>query len=805
MRTLLLTTSLLVPMLGFSAQANDLLEPRAEWNWRLGSDRSLMMGEMWFPFAQDADSVLYGDIRLMQDDNSNREFNFGAGYRDITQMDWGNGTSSKGVAGVNAWFDRRITDRGSRFHQLTFGGEWLGEVFDFRLNGYVPLSNEQEYIIPNANPRGPELAGTGIFVDTNGKIVEEPQYGVDFEAGYELGAFSETVKEYTDSFRVYGGGYYFDGDLTDEVAGWRGRIETDITPNIQLGTSFQDDNVRGSQGFLELTVRFPFDAKKSFRKQGLRARLDESPERDIDIVTNETVISSGERVPVLNTATGQIQKVIHVDNSKVAAGDGTKESPFNSLAAAEGTADAQDIIYVNAGTGDATNQNQGITLNQTGQQLIGSGINFLFDNSKFTTANNLTLNPNSLVIAPATTAPIIGNINAGQDGVTITADNITVAGLTVNNANTGRDGIVVRANGAGASAQNITIQNVTAQNNRMGVYIHGADNGAVSAKVQNTATTTNSQHGIAVYDDTNGTFEVDLGGGSMGSTGNNILAANTLEDLAIDYDGRALAAQNNWWGQATGPDTDTPDIGIRPQIYYGAPINDDLAIHLTFDNEWTTNTTAFDRSGQDNHGTLRGGLTLAGQIAGENGEGFIFDGNGEQVRITTNNGLVDRTQLTVLANFKDPTPDATLVSKVSTDYTLQVVSGRFRAMFVPEGIPINPSQNVVGNNVNNGQWNQIVSTWENGESSLYENGSFASSLNLAIETRIRSLGAYTDIGMYRFNAEACPAQCREFGSTPSIDDVRIYNRALTAPEISELYRMNTSSSVNTTNFLTAAP
>lgn len=38
-----------------------------------------------------------------------------------------------------------------------------------------------------------------------------------------------------------------------------------------------------------------------------------------------------------------------------------------------------------------------------------------------------------------------------------------------------------------------------------------------------------------------------------------------------------------------------------------------------------------------------------------------------------------------------------------------------------------------------------------------------------------------------------------------IDDTRIYNRALDPTEISELYRMDTSSTVNTSNFLAAAP
>ena len=39
----------------------------------------------------------------------------------------------------------------------------------------------------------------------------------------------------------------------------------------------------------------------------------------------------------------------------------------------------------------------------------------------------------------------------------------------------------------------------------------------------------------------------------------------------------------------------------------------------------------------------------------------------------------------------------------------------------------------------------------------------------------------------------------------SLDEVRIYSRVLSASEISELYRMDTTSTVNTTGFLSAAP
>ena len=763
------------------------LQARGEMNWRLGSERSILMSEFWVPIAQAQDSVLYGDLRLMGDDRDNREGNIGLGYRRILP-------GGKALAGGHLWFDRRLTDRGSMFHQITGGAELLSEDFDLRANGYLPLSGKKEYTVTTVNPQGPALAGTGLFVDTNGRLLEEPQYGLDLELGWRV----PYLEGFTDSVRLYGGGYHFDGDHTENVTGWRARFAADITPDIQVGARFQRDAARGSQGFLEATIRFPFGQKKSFRKEGLRARLDESPERDIDIVTGAQVTDTGARVPVINASTGAAQEVLHVDNTAAGGGDGSAENPFNTLADAQAAASAQTIIYVKAGDGTTTNQDQGIVLDKTGQQLIGAGANFLYDSGRFRTANGIS--PTSILIAAATSAPKITNVNALSDGVRITANDVTVAGITVDGAT--RDGIVVEADGAAASAIGVSIQNVSALNNRFGIYVHGANGGSVSAKVQGAVTSTNSQHGVAVYDDTAGTFTADLGGGALGSSGGNVLAGNTLEDLAVELDGGTLMAQNNWWGQASGPDTDDPSVGIAPQIYYGAPINDGLVGHWTFDTEWTTNTTAYDRSGQGNDGTLQGGLSLADQVAGVNRQALDFDGVDDYINLFNAAAITDDTTLTLFSKVNTVAADAYLVNRSSTYYSLRVKSNKAYAKFVPSSFPGNPTitQIFSPENINTGSWQQVSATWDNGNSELYVNQNSRGTSVAPVATL--KLDVQINLGGYVWGA--CPPNCTGF-LDGRIDDTRIYNRALLPSEISELYRMDTSSAVNTSGFLTAAP
>lgn len=442
----------LCSFVAYPVLADEAVQARGEVNVRLGDERSITMTEIWAPIAQDNDAVLYGDVRFMGDDADNREGNIGIGYRKIVD----DPVLGNGIAGVHGWVDRRLSARGNTFYQATGGVEWLGDDIDLRGNVYVPLSGGEEYATPNVGASAPYMAGTGIYVDTVGQVVEEAQTGVDIEAGTNV----SMLDDYTDSARIYAGVYAFDGANTDKVAGFRTRLAVDVTENVQVGARFQNDHERGPQGFVEATLRFPFDQKKSYRKEGLRARLDESPERDIDIVTAEGV-DSGIGKPALNTVTGVEQQVIHVDNTAAAGGDGSAEHPYNTLAAAESVASEYSIIYVHRGTGGPTGQSNGITLNKTGQQLIGSGTDFIWDAGRFQIGDSRQSRPDALVIKPAGAAPMITNA-AGLTGVTLAADKTVVAGITVDGA--GLHGIHA-LNDTGETWEHVEIRDVETRNN----------------------------------------------------------------------------------------------------------------------------------------------------------------------------------------------------------------------------------------------------------------------------------------------------------------------------------------------------
>lgn len=483
---------LAVPLSSSAVAAGDgVLQARAEANWRYGQERSILMSEFWVPIAQNSadGSVLYGDVRMMGDDHDNREFNIGVGYRKMVRA----ALVGEGIAGAHLWFDHRLTDRGSRFNQVTAGLEWLGDRVDVRLNGYLPLNDSNTFTQANPNASAPGFAGNGIVVNTDQTVVEESLPGLDLEFGLRV----PFMDSRTDSTRAYVGGYHFEGDRSADVSGWRARFVSDVTSDIQVGARFQRDGARGSQGFLEATVRFPLNQKKSYRTHGLRARLDESPERDIDIVSNEAFTDDGNNKALLNAATGAVQAVIHVDNTAAGGGDGSAETPFNTLAAAEGAAGTDDLIYVHRGDGTTAGQAGGITLNDTGQMLIGAGSALTFNGDRFATSNGNAIAATTIIPADPLGAPVI--TNGGGNGVDVAADRILLSGFTVDGS---ADRGVSVYNNSATTWDSVTIENVTSQNNAsygIRVQADGAGSAITEAVLANNFADTNGNAGFLAY------------------------------------------------------------------------------------------------------------------------------------------------------------------------------------------------------------------------------------------------------------------------------------------------------------------
>jgi hypothetical protein len=174
-----------------------------------------------------------------------------------------------------------------------------------------------------------------------------------------------------------------------------------------------------------------------------------------------------EKSNAINPATGDPYTVWFVNN--LSHSQGTFESPFNTLAAAENASGPNDIIYVFPGDGTATGMNSGIIL-KSGQQFLGAGINQKIS----TTQSKIT------IPAQASGLPIVSNTNDPLGlGVQLVASNNVVSGFNLKDT----QGTTVGALSSGAlsvmGGSHYTIKNNTLSTLGQGSCINiygGGDN-----------------------------------------------------------------------------------------------------------------------------------------------------------------------------------------------------------------------------------------------------------------------------------------------------------------------------------------
>src|SRR3989338_244988 len=185
----------------------------------------------------------------------------------------------------------------------------------------------------------------------------------------------------------------------------------------------------------------------------------------------------------------------------------------------------------------------------------------------------------------------------------------------------------------------------------------------------------------------------------------------------------------------------------RPPNYIS--LKSGLVGYWTFDGKDLNTGAAMDASGQGNHGALVNMSTSTSRVPGKLGQGLKFDGVDDWVNV----------------------PDIILGNAESSD--LRVVGGKAYFQYYTGSFQI-----LTGNtSINNGQWHQVVGTGNGTLNSIYVDGvndgelSTTGTPNIKIEALASRDDTYS------------PSQ----GYTGLLDDVRIYNRALEASEIAELY------------------
>lgn len=186
-------------------------------------------------------------------------------------------------------------------------------------------------------------------------------------------------------------------------------------------------------------------------------------------------------------------------------------------------------------------------------------------------------------------------------------------------------------------------------------------------------------------------------------------------------------------------------------------------------------TTVYDRSGNGNNGTLTNGPTPA---IGKMGQALRFDGVNDYVNISPNTAIPSSGPVTVSAwiNYTPGTGNnLNWFKKGTTDGYGLYIDNISRLCVITYGV-INWCPGI---GIASDTWHHIVFTFDGTAQSVYEDGIFIASTNNGYNT---ATGNNATIGTNFTGTEAGYFKGK-------IDEVRVYNRALSATEITALYNL----------------
>jgi hypothetical protein len=216
-------------------------------------------------------------------------------------------------------------------------------------------------------------------------------------------------------------------------------------------------------------------------------------------------------------------------------------------------------------------------------------------------------------------------------------------------------------------------------------------------------------------------------------------------------------------------------------------LNADLIGWWTFDGDALTSATATDMSGNGNNGTLVGSPT---PVIGKVGQALKFNNQGINL---TDTGLIATSSFTVTAWIKastDVSDYRTIIDKTisvnNRNYWLEldVTTGNLSLRTSFNGTA---SAFTTSSALNDNRWHHVTASYDGSHIYMYVDGTLV--LNTATTGSIDSAsGMVASIGYEKFN------NSRWFSG--SLDDVRIYNRALSATEVQQLYNATAGTHTN---------
>ena len=212
----------------------------------------------------------------------------------------------------------------------------------------------------------------------------------------------------------------------------------------------------------------------------------------------------------------------------------------------------------------------------------------------------------------------------------------------------------------------------------------------------------------------------------------------------------------------------------------GSSLASGLVGHWTFDGGDITRNQIVDRSSQGNHGGFIGGATSSATTIGKLGQGLNFDGTDDYVRVS------DSTSLDILSSYTQAAwvkltalpaggNVATIASNGSASYYMVLANNELSCGF-------SAAHTTAAENLTTGVWYHV-----------------ACAFDTVANTMTNYINGVQELQEGETGDPSNPASEHTIGRFPSgiqhtngvIDDVRVYNRALSPAAVKQLYQLGT--------------
>ena len=389
---------------------------------------------------------------------------------------------------LSAWYDYdgdKRTGFTHDFHQVGASAQIKTRKWDVIGNGYFPVGI-QEYAFGSA---------TNSFVGNS--IVVIPGVDAALE-GFDVTLRSRPERLAFVNGTIDLGGYHYSAEAVNAFAGGRVRLGFQLPRGFIVNAEVNHDERFDTTGVVSVGWLFGANASgHGHEYSGIG--------RDLEMtVRNDHIVRFNQDFEVaLDPETGAAYNVVHVDNeADPLFADGSAETPYADLLAAQNGSVEGDVILVNSGDGTDRSMDRGITLKNR-QRLWSNGQELLIP---IQNGENFRLSTDPSGITPTIS-------NDGGFATVVMADDNDVAGLNIDgegaqfgiwgNGNKGslRNNTISNANSDGARLASIsgdwTVSgNTFADNGRDGLFMIDALDTTSTISFESNTATGNAFEGI---------------------------------------------------------------------------------------------------------------------------------------------------------------------------------------------------------------------------------------------------------------------------------------------------------------------